>query len=99
MLDDTEIWNTILAFYLIIYGESLEEGEYDEEYKHELIQGYKICKTKTYYFANLREEEFYFLNQSVSKEEELYYYVILMNLPKHFFTPSNDDTNNCCFTF
>jgi hypothetical protein len=46
----------------------------DEEYKHQIIKGYKICKGKTYNFKSIEEEEEYFMREDVTPEEEVYYY-------------------------
>ena len=46
----------------------------DEEYKQQIIKGYKICKGKTYNFKSIEEEEEYFMREDVTPEEEVYYY-------------------------
>ena len=46
----------------------------DEEYKQQIVKGYKICKGKTYNFKSIEEEEQYFMREDVTPEEEVYYY-------------------------
>lgn len=54
-----------------------EFEEYDEEYKQQLIKGYKICKGKTYNFKTIEEEEKYFSRDDITAEEEVYFYHFL----------------------
>jgi hypothetical protein len=46
----------------------------EEEYKEQIIKGYKICKGKTYNFKSVEEEEKYFARADITAEEEVYYY-------------------------
>lgn len=50
----------------------------DEEYKQQLIKGYKICKTKSYHFKSMDEEEQYFMRSDITSEEEVYYYEFIV---------------------
>jgi hypothetical protein len=50
----------------------------DDEYKQQLIKGYKICKGKTYNFKSIEEEEQYFMRSDVTPEEEVYYYEFIV---------------------
>ena len=50
----------------------------DDEYKQQLIKGYKICKGKTYNFKSIEEEEQYFMRSDVTPEEEVYYYEFII---------------------
>lgn len=50
----------------------------DEEYKNQLINGYKICKNKTYNFNSVEEEENYFMRDDITAEEEVYYYEFII---------------------
>jgi hypothetical protein len=50
----------------------------DDEYKQQLIKGYKICKEKTYNFKSIEEEEQYFMRSDVTPEEEVYYYEFIV---------------------
>ena len=50
----------------------------DDEYKQQLIKGYKICKGKTYNFKSIEEEEQYFMRSEVTPEEEVYYYELIV---------------------
>lgn len=51
----------------------------DEEYKQQLIKGYKICKNIKYYFKSVEEEEKYFARSDVTAEEEVYYYEFVVD--------------------
>jgi hypothetical protein len=53
-------------------------SEIDNEYKQQLIKGYKICKGKTYNFKSIEEEEHYFMRSDVTPEEEVYYYEFIV---------------------
>ena len=46
----------------------------DDEYKQQLVKGYKICKEKIYNFKSIEEEEQYFMRSDVTPQEEVYYY-------------------------
>jgi hypothetical protein len=50
----------------------------DDEYKQQLIKGYKICNGKTYNFKSNEEEEQYFMRSDVTPEEEVYYYEFIV---------------------
>ena len=50
----------------------------DDEYKQQLIKGYKICKGKTYNFKSIEEEEQYFMRSDITPEEEVYYYEFIV---------------------
>jgi hypothetical protein len=50
----------------------------DDEYKQQLIKGYKICNGKTYNFKSIEEEEQYFMRSDVTHEEEVYYYEFIV---------------------
>jgi hypothetical protein len=50
----------------------------DDEYKQQLIKGYKICKGKTYHFKSIEEEEEYFMRSDITPEEEVYYYEFIV---------------------
>ena len=50
----------------------------DDEYKQQLIKGYKICKEKTYNFMSIEEEEQYFMRSEITPEEEVYYYEFII---------------------
>ncbi len=52
----------------------------DDEYKQQLIKGYKICKEKTYNFKSIEEEEQYFMRSDITPEEEVYYYEFIVEL-------------------
>ena len=60
----------------------------DEEYKQQLIHGYKICKNKQYYFKTVEEEENYFSRADVTAEEEVYYYEFIVNWSEQTMTLS-----------
>jgi hypothetical protein len=53
-------------------------SDIDDEYKQQLIKGYKICKGKTYNFRSIEEEEQYFMRSDVTPEEEVYYYEFIV---------------------
>jgi hypothetical protein len=60
----------------------------DEEYKQQIIKGYKICKGKTYNFKSLDEEEKYFSRADVTAEEEVYYYEFVVKWSERDLTLS-----------
>jgi hypothetical protein len=60
----------------------------DEEYKQHLIEGYKICKNKTYNFKSVEEEEKYFARPDIYVEEEVYYYQFVVEWSEKTMTLS-----------
>jgi hypothetical protein len=60
----------------------------DEEYKQQLIKGYKICENKTYNFKSVEEEEKYFARADVTAEEEVYYYQFVVEWSEKTMTLS-----------
>lgn len=49
-----------------------------DEYKQQLIKGYKICKEKNYHFTSIEEEEQYFMRSDITPEEEVFYYEFIV---------------------
>jgi hypothetical protein len=63
-------------------------NDIDDEYKQQLIKGYKICKGKTYNFNSIEEEEQYFMRSDVTPEEEVYYYEFIVKWSEKTMTLS-----------
>ena len=63
-------------------------NDIDDEYKQQLINGYKICKEKTYNFKSVEEEEQYFMKTDVTPEEEVYYYEFIVEWSEKTITLS-----------
>lgn len=58
------------------------DDDNDEEFKSLLINGYKICKNKTYDFLKTMDDEYkYFSREDISPDEEAYYFFVL-RIPK-----------------
>lgn len=70
-IEDDQIW-TVIKNLADEFKRDL--NDIDDEYKQQLIKGYKICKGKTYNFKSVEEEEKYFARADVTAEEEVYYY-------------------------
>ncbi len=68
-IDNEQIWKILEPLM------TTPPGEYDNDYKTKVINGYKLCKDKTYNFSTFEEEEKYLMN--VTAEEEIYYYEII----------------------
>jgi hypothetical protein len=74
-IEDEHIWTVIKH----LADECKRDlNDIDEEYKQQLIKGYKICKGKTYNFKSIEEEEQYFMRIDVTPEEEVYYYELIV---------------------
>ena len=74
-IEDQHIW-TVIKNLADKYKRDF--NDIDEEYKQQLIKGYKICKEKTYNFKSVEEEEQYFMRTDVTPEEEVYYYELIV---------------------
>lgn len=70
-IDNEHIW-TLIKNLAVERKRCL--NDIDGEYKQQLINGYKICKEKTYNFKSIEEEEQYFMRSDITPEEEVYYY-------------------------
>jgi len=74
-IEDEHIWTVIKN----LADESKKDLiDIDDEYKQQLIKGYKICKGKIYNFKSIEEEEQYFMRSDVTPEEEVYYYEFIV---------------------
>jgi hypothetical protein len=78
-----QIWNLLVSL-----SKDPDFKECDLEYKQQLIDGYKICKDKTYNFKTTEEEEAYFMRDDVTAAEEVYYYTFIIE-----WGPFTDLTN------
>ena len=76
-IEDEHIW-TLVKNLADKYKRDLID--IDDEYKEQLIKGYKICKGKTYNFKSIEEEEQYFMRSDITPEEEVYYYEFIVEL-------------------
>jgi hypothetical protein len=65
-----------------------ELNNIDDDYKQQLIKGYKICKNKKYDFNSVEEEEKYFARADVTAEEEVYYYEFVVKWSEKTLTLS-----------
>ena len=74
-IEDEHIWTVIKN---LADEHKRDLNDIDEEYKQQLIKGYKICKGKTYNFKSIEEEEQYFMRSEVTPEEEVYYYEFIV---------------------
>ena len=74
-IEDEHIW-TLVKNLADKYKRDLID--IDDEYKQQLITGYKICKGKTYNFKSIEEEAQYFMRSDVTPEEEVYYYEFIV---------------------
>lgn len=74
-IENEHIWTVIKNF---AHECNRDLNDIDEEYKEQLIKGYKICKGKTYHFKSVEEEEQYFMRSDVTPEEEVYYYELIV---------------------
>ena len=74
-IENERIWTVIKNL-----GEERERDfkECDEEYKEQLIEGYKICKGKTYNLKTVEDEEKYFSRADITAAEEVYYYELVV---------------------
>lgn len=63
-------------------------NDIDEEFKQQLIKGYKICRGKTYNFKSIEEEEQYFMRSDITPEEEVYYYEFIVKWSEKTLTLS-----------
>ncbi len=63
-------------------------NDIDDDYKQQLIKGYKICKGKTYNFKSIEEEEQYFMRCDITPEEEVYYYEFIVKWSEKTMTLS-----------
>jgi len=70
-IEDEHIWTLVKH---LAYKRKRDLIDIDDEYKQQLIKGYKMCKGKTYHFKSIEEEEQYFMRSDVTPEEEVYYY-------------------------
>ena len=74
-IEDEHIWTVIKN----LADECKKDlSDIDDEYKQQLIKGYKICMGKTYNFKSIEEEEQYFMRSEVTPEEEVYYYEFIV---------------------
>jgi hypothetical protein len=80
-IEDDQIW-TVIKNLENVYKRDL--NDIDDEYKEQLIKGYKICKGKTYNLKSIEEEEQYFSRDDISSEEEVYYYEFLIKWAENF---------------
>ena len=84
-IEDEHIWTVIKN---LAYKHKRDLNDIDDEYKQQLIQGYKICKGKTYNFKSIEEEEQYFMRSDVTPEEEVYYYELIVEWSEKTLTLS-----------
>jgi hypothetical protein len=77
-IENDRIWTVIKN----LSEEETDLEDYDEEYKDQLIEGYKICKEKTYNFKTIEEEEKYFMRDDITAAEEVYYYEFVLKWTK-----------------
>ncbi len=84
-IEDEHIW-TIIKNLADKYKRDLHD--IDDEYKQQLIKGYKICQGKTYHFKSVEEEEQYFMRSDVTPEEEVYYYELVVEWSEKTMTLS-----------
>ena len=84
-IEDQHIW-TVIKNLADKYKRDF--NDIDEEYKQQLIKGYKICKEKTYNFKSVEEEEQYFMRTDVTPEEEVYYYELIVKWSEKTITLS-----------
>ena len=84
-IEDEHIW-TVIKNLADKYKRDL--NDIDDEYKQQLIKGYKICKGKTYNFKSIEEEEQYFMRSDVTPEEEVYYYELIVEWSEKTMTLS-----------
>lgn len=84
-IEDEHIW-TIIKNLADKYKRDLQD--IDDEYKQQLIKGYKICQGKTYHFKSVEEEEQYFMRSDVTPEEEVYYYELVVEWSEKTMTLS-----------
>jgi hypothetical protein len=84
-IEDEHIW-TVIQNLADKYKRDL--NDIDDEYKQQLIKGYKICKGKTYHFKSIEEEEQYFMRSDVTPEEEVYYYELVVEWSEKTMTLS-----------
>jgi hypothetical protein len=84
-IEDQHIW-TVIKNLADKYKRDF--NDIDEEYKQQLINGYKICKEKTYNFKSVEEEEQYFMRTDVTPEEEVYYYELIVKWSEKTITLS-----------
>jgi hypothetical protein len=84
-IEDEHIW-TIIKNLADKYKRDLQD--IDDEYKQQLIKGYKICQGKTYHFKSVEEEEQYFMRSDVTPEEEVYYYELIVEWSEKTMTLS-----------
>ncbi len=61
-IEDEHIWTVIKN---MAYESKKDLNNIDDEYKHQLIKGYKICKEKTYNFKSIEEEQ-YFMRSDIT---------------------------------
>jgi hypothetical protein len=64
-IEDDHIWTLIQS---LAHKYKRDLNDIDDEYKQQLIKGYKICKGKTYNFKSVEEEEQYFMRSDVTPE-------------------------------
>jgi hypothetical protein len=84
-IEDEHIW-IIIKNLADKYKRDL--NNIDDEYKQQLIKGYKICNGKTYNFKSIEEEEQYFMRSDVTPEEEVYYYELIVEWSEKTMTLS-----------
>lgn len=70
-MEDDRIW-TVIKHLADKYKRDVDD--IDDEYKQQLIKGYRLCKGKVYNFKSVEEEETYFSRHDIAPEEEVYYY-------------------------
>ena len=84
-IEDEHIWKVIKN---LADEHKRDLNDIDDEYKQQLIKGYKICKGKTYNFKSIEEEEQYFMRSDVTPEEEVYYYELIVEWSEKTMTLS-----------
>jgi hypothetical protein len=84
-IEDERIWRVIKN---LADERKRDLNDIDDEYKQQLIKGYKICKGKTYNFKSIEEEEKYFMRSDVTPEEEVYYYELIVEWSEKTITLS-----------
>jgi len=84
-IEDERIWTEIKN---LADERKRDLNDIDDEYKQQLIKGYKICKGKTYNFNSIEEEEKYFMRGDVTPEEEVYYYELIVEWSEKTITLS-----------
>ena len=84
-IEDEHIWTVIKN---MADQRKRNLNDIDEDYKQQLIKGYKICNEKTYNFKSVEEEEQYFMRSDVTPEEEVYYYEFIVEWSEKTITLS-----------